>query len=273
MKQLGFSFIDNGFSIWISVTTDRFNKLIVDVKREPGIEIDEKIVALCSGLTDCYVDMSPDSVNQGEQDIEVTDDIALFNLGFDVEGKPVKRILDFETTPQYERMSFNSTQIKRLQKLITIKNILLSLLEAEANDTDDTACDHLRKELNIHYDKFIKLYGAISGRGNGFMRECASFGALLGLEVDYEEGVSERVALKQGISPVEPSWEKAQIFSERLNSPVENKPQVETPADALIASLKFKGEVDLPYMTDISGLPESDLLQSLTGAIFFQSDK
>ena len=251
------------------VTTDRFNKLIVDVKREPNIEIQEKIVELCSGLTDCYVDISPGSVNKGEQDIEVSDDIALFNLGFDVKGKPVKRILDFETTPQYERMSFNSTQIKRLQKLITIKTILLSLLEAEANDTDDTACEHLRKQLNIHYDKFIKLYGAISGRGNGFMRECASFGALLGLEVDYEEGVSERVALKQSISPVEPSWQKAQIFSERLNSPVENKPQVETPADALIASLKFKGEVNLPYMTEISGLPESQLLQSLTGAIFF----
>lgn len=251
------------------VTTDRFNKLIVDIERNPNIEIEAEISSLCSNLTDCYVDISPDSVNQGDKDIEVNDDIALFNLGFDVQGNPVKRILDFETTPQYERMSFNATQIKRLQKLITIKNVLLALLEAESKDSDNTTCEYLRNQLNIHYDKFVKRYGAISGKGNGFMRECASFGALLGLEVDYEEGVSERVALKQGVSPVDPSWEKAQIFFERLNSPVENNPQVETPADALIASLKFKGEVNLPYMMEISGLSEKDLLQRLTGAIFF----
>ena len=254
------------------VTTDRFKKLMVDITPNPSIDIAETIDFLTAHFSPCYVDINPDALDQGDQDIEVTDDIALFNLGFDVNGDPVKRILDFETTPQYERMSFNATQVKRLAALITLREVLFTLLDAEAKDTGNTNCDQLRAELNRQYDKFVSKYGAISSRGNGFMRECASFGALLGLEANYDEGVSERTALKQGVLPVEASWDKAQIFYDRLNSPVETMPTVETASEALIASLKFRGEVDLAYMSDISGISSDDLKNQLVGAIFFDPE-
>ena len=251
------------------VTTDRHQKLYIDIQPDSSRDLTDAIDTLSANLSPCYVDIRPDSLDQGDSDIEVTDEIALFNLGFDIHGEPVKRILDFEHEPQYERMSFNAAQVKRLKSLITLRTILLSLLDAEANDTDNTTCDHLRAELNAHYDKFVNRWGAINSRGNNFMRECASFGALLGLEANYDEGVSERVALKQGVEPVEASWDKAQIFKERLNAPVNEAPKVETATEALIASLKFKASVDLPYMAEISGIDESTLKAELAGAIFF----
>lgn len=254
------------------VTTDRHSKLYVDIQPDSALNLADAIDNLTANLSPCYVDMRPDSLDQGDPDIEVTDEIALFNLGFDSDGEPVKRILDFEHEPQYERMSFNAAQVKRLKSLITLRTILLSLLDAEANDTDNTTCDHLRAELNAHYDKFVNRWGAINGRGNSFMRECASFGALLGLEANFEEGISERVALKQGVEPVEPTWDKAQIFKERLNAPVNEAPQVETATEALIASLKFKAGVDLAYMTEISGIDEPTLKAELAGAIFLNPE-
>lgn len=254
------------------VTTDRHNKIYIDIQPDSTLNVDDAIDNLSANLSPCYVDIRPDTLDQGDPDIEVTDEIALFNLGFDTQGEPVKRILDFEHEPQYERMSFNSAQVKRLKSLITLRNILLSLLDAEANDTDNITCDHLRAELNAHYDKFVSRWGAINGRGNTFMRECASFGALLGLEANYQEGVSERVALKQGVEPVEPTWQKAQIFKERLNAPVNEAPKVETATEALIASLKFKAGVDLPYMAEISGIDETKLKSDLAGAIFFNPE-
>lgn len=251
------------------VTTDRFKKLMVDIQPVADLDIANAIDSLADELVPCFVDMRPATLDHGDSDVTVSSVIKLFNLGLDDNGQPVKRIMDFEGTPQYEKMSFNATQIKRLSRLLNIRELLLQLLGAEATDPDNDRCDRLRAELNQQYDSFVAKFGAINGRGNLFMRECSSFGALQGLEANYDEGISERKALKEHIEPVAASWNKAPIFHQRLNSPINEAPKVESPTDALIASLKFKGMVDLSYMSDISGISNDALIDELTGAIFF----
>jgi N12 class adenine-specific DNA methylase/predicted RNA methylase len=253
----------------LSTGTDRFNKAVIQVT--DSYESLSKLLSDCaSKLTSCYIENAPVSISKGHSDAVVTEDIALFQLGFDDEGDVVKRLMDCEGDRQYEPVSLNKTQCKRLGAMVEIRNHLLSLLALENSTATDDECQIIRNTLNHLYDAFVSRYGAISNRANRFMRQCSSFGALLGLEHDFTQGLTKAAAEKAGVPQTDDTWNKSTIFSKRVNFPSQaNNVKADNPHDALIASLKYNGGVDMAYMSTISGLTHQQLTQGLVGAIFF----
>jgi N12 class adenine-specific DNA methylase len=68
------------------------------------------------------------------------------------------------------------------------------------------------------------------------------------LEFDYDRGVSKLVAEREEIEQRPESATKADIFKMRVLFPPANNIKVHNANDALLASLNFKGKVDLDYM-------------------------
>ena len=120
-------------------------------------------------------------------------------------------------------------------------------------ESDMTICK-TQQELNVLYDAYTAKYGLINSRGNALaFSDDSSYYLLCSLEVLNEDGELER---------------KADIFTKRTIKPHEVVTSVDTASEALALSIAEKAHVDLPYMAQLTGLPEEKLAEDLQGVIF-----
>ena len=97
-------------------------------------------------------------------------------------------------------------------------------------------------------------YGLINSRGNylAFASD-ESYFLLCSLEVLDDEGNFKR---------------KADMFTKRTIKPHREVTSVETASEALALSIGEKARVDLPYMEQLTGKTQAELVQDLQGVIF-----
>lgn len=96
-------------------------------------------------------------------------------------------------------------------------------------------------------------YGLINSRANALaFQDDSSYYLLCTLEELDEEKQLKR---------------KADIFTKRTIKPHEVVTSVDTPSEALALSISEKACVDLPYMTQLTGMDESALIDGLQGVI------
>ena len=101
---------------------------------------------------------------------------------------------------------------------------------------------------------FTAKYGLINSRANALaFQDDSSYYLLCTLEELDEEKQLKR---------------KADIFTKRTIKPHEVVTSVDTPSEALALSISEKACVDLPYMTQLTGMDESALIDGLQGVIF-----
>ena len=62
---------------------------------------------------------------------------------------------------------------------------------------------------------------------------------------------------------------KADIFDHPVSFALDEVSHVDSPEEALTASLNKYGRIDLPYMTEISDIPEQGLTEALKGRIYY----
>jgi N12 class adenine-specific DNA methylase len=158
----------------------------------------------------------------------------------------------------------------RVRLLVPLRDALNALVKMElAQDSDPSELTLARHNLNRAYDKFVKQFGFLNQPFNrrAFYDDPQS-ARILGLEQNYDPGLSATVAEKNGDTARPPKAEKAAIFSKRVNTPYREVTHVENSADALAVSLNQRGVVDLDYMAELSGKERKALLDELHGQIF-----
>lgn len=111
-----------------------------------------------------------------------------------------------------------------------------------------------QENLNRLYDVYTAKYGLINSRGNylAFASD-ESYFLLCSLEVLDDEGNFKR---------------KADMFTKRTIKPHREVTSVETASEALALSIGEKARVDLPYMEQLAGKTQVELVQDLQGVIF-----
>ena len=111
-----------------------------------------------------------------------------------------------------------------------------------------------QENLNRLYDAYTAKYGLINSRGNylAFASD-ESYFLLCSLEVLDDEGNFKR---------------KADMFTKRTIKPHREVTSVETASEALALSIGEKARVDLPYMEQLTGKTQAELVQDLQGVIF-----
>ena len=144
--------------------------------------------------------------------------------------------------------------IKRIKKLIDIRDTTRKLIELQTYDAPDEEIKGLQSTLNFMYDNFVVEYGRICSRANRkAFEDDSSYYLLSSLEINDDKGNF---------------LNKADMFFKRTIKPHREVESVETSTDALIVSISEKAIVDLDYMSKISKLSKETLINELRGVIF-----
>lgn len=157
----------------------------------------------------------------------------------------------FPQNPTFHPLYVNSLQQKEMERYIPIRDTYFELYQKEL----ETQTEHpkLREQLNQYYDAFVKANGYLNSRSSTKLLKMDA----IGNEILYLER-------SQG-----ETFRKADIFHRPVAFNPNEITQVETPNEALSASLNTFSKVDIPYMQEISGFSETELKTTLKGRIFY----
>ena len=143
---------------------------------------------------------------------------------------------------------------ERVKGMVKIRDATNKLLQRQMEDCGDQEVEELQKDLNEVYDSFTAKYGLLSSNANkrAFSQD-SSYCLLTSLEFLDEQGNLKR---------------KADIFTKRTIRHAQAVTSVDTASEALAVSIGEKAQVDLAYMSQLTGKTEAELTEELTGVIF-----
>ena len=185
-----------------------------------------------------------------EQELSVPADPNVRNFSFTlVDGR-----VYFRENDRMQPASVSMTAENRIKGLIKIRDCVRKLIEYQTEDYPEEMIRTEQENLNRLYDVYTAKYGLINSRGNylAFASD-ESYFLLCSLEVLDDEGNFKR---------------KADMFTKRTIKPHREVTSVETASEALALSIGEKARVDLPYMEQLTGKTQAELVQDLQGVIF-----
>ena len=148
----------------------------------------------------------------------------------------------------------SATGENRIKGMISIRDTVRNLIDAQLNDAPDSVVLGMQNRLNSLYDAFTAKYGLINSRANASVfDEDNSYFLLCSLEIIDEDGKLKR---------------KADIFSKRTIKPEIRHDRADTASEALAISIGERANVDIAYMSELTGKSEEELYRDLTGVIF-----
>ncbi len=185
-----------------------------------------------------------------EQELSVPADPNVRNFSFTlVDGRAY-----FRENDRMQPASVSMTAENRIKGLIQIRDCVRKLIEYQTEDYPEEMIRTEQENLNRLYDVYTAKYGLINNRGNylAFASD-ESYFLLCSLEVLDDEGNFKR---------------KADMFTKRTIKPHCEITSVETASEALALSIGEKARVDLPYMEQLTGKTQAELVRDLQGVIF-----
>ena len=142
-------------------------------------------------------------------------------------------------------------QEKRAMLYITLSETYQQLYNYEAETREPS--EHLREHLNQYYDEFVAKYGNLNEKQN------VKF-------IMLDANGRDALALERG---EDGRFVKADIFDHPVSFAVDEITSVDTPMEALTASLNKYGEVNLEYMSSLVDMDEDAMVENLEGHIYY----
>ena len=151
----------------------------------------------------------------------------------------------------FHPLDLEKTQRKKIAAYIPVRDAYERLYAYEAEKHEENKV--LRESLNARYDEFRKRYGELNAKANvKLLMMDASGRDILALE-RAENG----------------QFVKADIFDHPVAFSLNQITHVDTPEEALAASLNRYGGVNLDYMEALSDNSREELIDELKGRIFY----
>ena len=148
-------------------------------------------------------------------------------------------------------LDLNMEQKEKAVLYIALRDAYQKLYTYEAEE--QTENKQMRESLNVYYDAFFIRFGNLNAKQNvKFILMDASGRDMLSLERG-ENG----------------HFTKSDIFDHPVSFSLDGVSHVDSPEEALTASLNKFGRIDLPYMTELSDMPEQELTEALKGRIYY----
>ena len=151
----------------------------------------------------------------------------------------------------FNPLELKPEQAKRAMLYVTLSETYQQLYNYEA-ETHEASVE-LREHLNQYYDEFVEKYGNLNEKQN------VKF-------ILMDANGRDALALERGENG---RFVKADIFDHPVSFAVDELTSVDTPMEALSASLNKFGAVNLDYMTGLVDMSEENLIQSLEGHIYY----
>ncbi len=151
----------------------------------------------------------------------------------------------------FNPLELKSEQAKRAMLYVTLSETYQQLYNYEAETHEPS--EHLREHLNQYYDEFVEKYGNLNEKKN------VKF-------ILTDANGRDALALERGENG---RFVKADIFDHPVSFSVDEVTSVDTPLEALTASLNKYGVVNLEYMSSLVDMDESALTENLAGHIYY----
>ena len=151
----------------------------------------------------------------------------------------------------FNPLSLKPEQAKRAMLYVTLSETYQQLYNYEAETHEPS--EHLREHLNQYYDEFVEKYGNLNEKQN------VRF-------ILMDANGRDALALERGENG---RFVKADIFDHPVSFAIDEVTSVDTPMEALSASLNKFGAVNLDYMTGLVDMDKDTLTQNLEGHIFY----
>ena len=153
------------------------------------------------------------------------------------------------------RPDLNATAKERIKGMLALSACVHELIDLQMDETiPDSAIREKQAELNRFYDSFTEKHGLINSRGNKLaFSDDSSYFLLCALEVMDDDGNFQR---------------KADMFTKRTIQPHRVVNSVDTASEALTLSIAEKAEVNMEYMSNLTGKTAEELASELRGVIF-----
>ena len=148
-------------------------------------------------------------------------------------------------------LDLNMEQKEKAVLYIALRDAYQKLYTYEAEE--QTENKQMRESLNVYYDAFFIRFGNLNAKQNV---------KLILMDASGRDMLSlERVENGQ--------FTKSDIFDHPVSFSLDEVSHVDSPEEALTASLNKFGCIDLPYMTELSDMPEQELTEALKGRIYY----
>ena len=151
----------------------------------------------------------------------------------------------------FNPLSLKPEQAKRAMLYVTMSETYQKLYNYEAETHEASA--ELREHLNQYYDEFVDRFGYLNEKQN------VKF-------ILMDANGRDALALERGENG---QFVKADIFDHPVSFAIDEVTSVDTPMEALTASLNKYGEVNLEYMSSLVDMNEDAITESLEGHIFY----
>ena len=156
-----------------------------------------------------------------------------------------------KTGATFNPLELKPEQAKRAMLYVTLSETYQQLYNYEAETHEPS--EHLREHLNQYYDEFVEKYGNLNEKKN------VKF-------ILMDANGRDALALERGESG---RFVKADIFDHPVSFAVDEVTSVDTPLEALTASLNKYGVVNLEYMSSLVDMDEDSLVDNLEGHIYY----
>ena len=156
-----------------------------------------------------------------------------------------------KTGATFTPLGLKPEQEKRAMLYVTLSETYQQLYNYEAETHE--ASEHLREHLNQYYDEFVAKYGNLNEKQN------VKF-------ILMDANGRDALALERGENG---QFVKADIFDHPVSFALDEVTSVDTPLEALTASLNKYGEVNLEYMSSLVDMDEDSLTENLEGHIYY----
>lgn len=151
----------------------------------------------------------------------------------------------------FSPLTLKQEQEKRAILYITLSETYQQLYHFEAETHEENA--DMREHLNQYYDEFVDRYGNLNEKQN------VKF-------ILMDANGRDSLALERGENG---RFVKADIFDHPVSFAVDEVTSVDTPMEALTASLNKFGEVNLEYMGSLVDMEQDAMIDSLAGHIYY----
>ena len=151
----------------------------------------------------------------------------------------------------FSPLTHKPEQEKRAMLYITLSETYQQLYHFEAETHEEDA--DMREHLNQYYDEFVDRYGNLNEKQN------VKF-------ILMDANGRDSLALERGENG---RFVKADIFDHPVSFAVDEVTSVDTPMEALTASLNKFGEVNLEYMGSLVDMEQDAMIDSLAGHIYY----
>lgn len=236
---------------------DNSYALVPDKYRPLSESLQEAIQKVPEGVfshaRDFYEQQQPDFgvVREGEKEGSVS-----FK-----DGRPLQVTGSEYKQPAWADAGFRSRTrdpVKRIEmakSFVGLRDQMKELLAEELNpDATDAGLAATRDKLRQLYDEHVKKFGQLEKGNLKFLEEDPEYYLVMGLEMVGKERVGD--TFEKVIKP-------ADILTQRTLFPVTPPTHVPDVKDASMVSMQYRGKIDVPYVSELTGLSPEEAEDSI----------